>query len=39
MIKDAIPNYICNELRFSHKNISTFEGLKRAVVRIGNDFW
>jgi len=26
-------------LRFSHEDVSTFEGLKRAVIRIDNDFW
>jgi len=26
-------------LRFSHEDVSMFEGLKRAVIRIDNDFW
>jgi len=39
VVKDAIPDRIRNELRFSHEDISTFEGLKRAVMRINNDFW
>jgi len=39
VVKDAIPNRICDELRFSHKDVSTFEGLKRAIMRIDNDFW
>jgi len=37
--KDAIPDYICNELRFSHKDVLMFEGLKRAIMRIDNNFW
>jgi len=39
VVKDAIPNCVCNELRFSHEDVSMFEGLKRAVMRIDNDFW
>ena len=39
MVKDAIPDCICDELRFSHEDVSMFEGLKRAVIRIDNDFW
>ena len=39
IVKDAIPNCIHDELRFSHEDILTFEGLKRAVMRINNDFW
>ena len=39
VVKDTIPHRICDELQFSHKDISTFEGLKRAVLRINNDFW
>jgi len=39
VVKDAIPDHIHDELRFSHEDISTFEGLKRAVMRIDNDFW
>ena len=39
IVKDAIPNRIRDELRFSHKDVSIFEGLKRAVMRIDNDFW
>jgi len=39
VVKDTIPNCIHDELRFSHKDISTFESLKRAVMRIDNDFW
>ena len=39
VVKDTIPNHICDELRFSHEDVSTFEGLKRAVMRIDNDFW
>jgi len=39
VVKDAIPNCICDKLRFSHEDVLTFEGLKRAVMRIDNDFW
>jgi len=39
VVKDAIPNCICDKLRFSHEDVSMFEGLKRAVIRIDNDFW
>jgi len=39
VVKDAILNCICDELSFSHKDVSTFEGLKRTVMRIDNDFW
>jgi len=38
VVKNAIPDHIHDELRFSHEDISTFEGLKRAVMRIDNDF-
>ena len=39
VVKDAILNHIRDELRFSHEDVSTFEGLKRAVMRIDNNFW
>ena len=39
VVKDVILDHVCDKLRFSHKDISTFEGLKRAVMRIDNDFW
>jgi len=39
VVKDAIPNHVRDKLRFSHEDVSTFEGLKRAVMRIDNDFW
>ena len=39
VVKNAIPDHICDELRFSHEDVLTFEGLKRAVMRIDNDFW
>jgi len=39
VVKDTIPDRIRDELRFSHEDVSTFEGLKRAVMRIDNDFW
>ena len=39
VVKDALPNRIREELCFSHKDVSSFEGLKRAVMQIDNDFW
>ena len=39
VVKDTISDCILDELRFSHENVSIFEGLKRAVMRIDNDFW
>jgi len=39
VVKDALPSYICDELHFCHKDISTFEGLKRAVLRVDNNYW
>ena len=39
VVKDVIPNCVYDELRFSHEDVSMFEGLKRAVMRIDNDFW
>jgi len=38
-VKDAIPDCIHDKLRFSHEDVLMFEGLKRAVMRIDNDFW
>ena len=34
-----LPSRISNELRFSRENLSTFKGLKRAVMRIDSDYW
>ena len=34
-----LPNHIREELRFSHEDVSSFKGLKRAVMQIDNDFW
>jgi len=39
VVKDALSSHIRDELRFSHEDTSHFEGLKRAVLRIGNDYW
>ena len=39
VVKNTISDCILDELRFSHENVSIFEGLKRAVMRIDNDFW
>ena len=38
VVKNTILNHIRDELRFSHKDVLTFEGLKRAVMRIDNNF-
>jgi len=39
VIKDALPSRISDELHFSREDLSTFEGLKRAVMRIDSDYW
>ena len=39
VVKDAIPPCIHNELHFSHENMSSFEGFKRAIMRIDSDYW
>ena len=39
VVKDALPSHICDKLHFCHEDISTFEGLKRAVLRIDNNYW
>ena len=39
VVKDALPSRIRDELRFCHEDISTFEGLKRAVLKIDNNYW
>jgi len=39
VVKDVFPTQICDELCFCHENISLFEGLKRAVLRIDNNYW
>jgi len=39
VVKDAIPPRISEELRHSKENLSTFEGLKRAVLKIDSDYW
>ena len=38
VVKDAIPPRICDELRFSHEDTSSFEGFKRAIMRIDSDY-
>ena len=38
IVKDVLSNHIRDKLWFIHKDISSFEGLKRAVLRINNDF-
>jgi len=39
VVKDALPSHIRDKLRFSHKDLSSFKGLKRAILKIDNDFW
>jgi len=39
VVKDALPPRISDELYFSRKDLSTFEGLKRTVMRIDSDYW
>jgi len=38
VVKNALPSCIRDELCFSHEDVLSFEGLKRAVLRIDNDF-
>jgi len=39
VVKDAIPNQIRDELRYSQEDMSSFEGFKRVVLWIDNDYW
>jgi Domain of unknown function (DUF4939) len=39
VIKDAIPTRISDELKYSREDTSTFEGFKKAVMKIDNDYW
>jgi len=39
VVKDAFPSCIHDKLCFCHEDISTFEGLKRAVLRVDNNYW
>jgi len=39
MVKDTLLSRINNELYFSKENLSIFEGLKRTVMRIDNNYW
>jgi len=39
VVKDAIPTRISEELRYSQENLSSFEGYKRAVMRINDNYW
>ena len=39
MVKNAIPTRICDKLRYSQEDMSSFEGFKRVVLRIDNDHW
>ena len=39
VVKDAIPPRISKELCYSKEDLSTFKGLKRAVLKIDSDHW
>ena len=39
VVKDAIPNCIRDKLCYSVENVSSFEGFKRAVLCINNNYW
>jgi len=39
VVKDVLLSRIRDELHFSHEDVLSFKGLKRAVLRIDNDFW
>jgi len=38
-VKDAIPTRISKELHYSQEDLSSFEGYKRAVMRINDNYW
>jgi len=39
VVKDTLLSHIRDKLCFSHKDVLFFKGLKKAVLRINNDFW
>ena len=39
VVKDAIPTRISEELRYSQEDLSSFEGYKRAVMRVDDNYW
>lgn len=39
VVKDAIPNHVRDELCYSQEDMSLFEGFKRAVLHIDNNYW
>ena len=39
VVKDALLTQICNKLCFCHEDTFSFEGLKKAVLRIDNNYW
>ena len=39
VVKDAIPNRIQDKLCYSQEDVLSFEGFKRAVLQIDNDYW
>ena len=39
VVKDTFPSHIYNKLCFCYEDISTFEGLKRTVLRVDNNYW
>jgi len=38
VVKDVLSSHMRDKLRFSHENMSFFEGLKRAMLRINNNY-
>jgi len=39
VVKDALSSHIHDELCFCHKDIFTFKGLKRVVLRVDSNYW
>jgi len=39
VIKNAIPTKISEKLHYTKKDLSTFEGLKKAILKIDRDYW
>ena len=39
VVKDAIPPHIHDKLCFSHEDMTSFEGFKRAIMKINSNYW
>jgi len=39
VVKDTLPTQIHDEIHFCHEDTSSFEGLKRPVLQIDNNYW